>query len=120
MILNEKATKGLKAESLAMHYLIEKGYLVFQAVGGVGPIDLIGILDGKTRYFDVKTNAKRKDGTKICRTNNKVPGIRIEIIYVDVDTKEVKEHTFDKNEWHKRYKIGRNEKGHYTGEVLKR
>ena len=81
---------------------------------------LIGILDGKTRYFDVKTNAKRKDGTKICRTNNKVPGIRIEIIYVDIDTKEVKEHTFDKNEWHKRYKIGRNEKGHYTGEILKR
>ena len=41
-------------------------------------------------------------------------------VYVDVDTKEVKEHTFDKNEWHKRYKIGRNEKGHYTGEILKR
>ena len=35
MILNDKATKGLKAESLAIHYLIEKGYLVFQAVGGV-------------------------------------------------------------------------------------
>ena len=97
-------------------------FLIEKDVGGVGPIDLIGILDGKTRYFDVKTNAKRKDGTKICRTNNKVPGIRIEIIYVDVDgTKEVKEHTFDKNEWHKRYKIGRNEKGLLTlGEILKR
>ena len=120
MMLNEKALKGLKAELLAKHYLIKKGYIVFSAEGGIGPIDLVGILDGKTRYFDVKTNAKRKDGTKICRTNNKVPGIRIEIIYVDIDTGEVKEHTFDKSEWHKKYKIARNEKGHYTGEILER
>ena len=90
MMLNEKALKGLKAELLAKHYLIKKGYIIFSAEGGIGPIDLVGILDGKTRYFDVKT------------------------------TGEVKEHTFDKGEWHKKYKIGRNEKGHYTGEILKR
>ena len=49
---------SVKAESLAKHYefweLKKDISLVFQAVGGVGPIDLIGILDGKTRYFDVK------------------------------------------------------------------
>ena len=72
------------------------------------------------RYFDVKTNAKRSDGTKICRTNNKVPGLRIEIVYVDLDTNEVREHNFDKGEWHKKYKIDRNEKGQYNGKVLAR
>ena len=39
--------------------------------------------------------------TKICRTNNKSWNLRIEIIYVDIDTKEVKE-ILDKNEWQKR------------------
>ena len=120
MILNEKQTKGIRAEALAKEYFVENDYLVFSAEGGIGPIDLITIKDGETRYFDVKTNAKRADGTKICRTNNKVPGIKVEIVYVDLDTKEVKEHKFDKGEWHKRYKIGRNEKGHYNGKVIER
>ena len=79
----------------------------------VNPINNLAIdfitLDNENnmRYFDVKTNAKRSDGTKICRTNNKVPGLRIEIVYVDLDTNEVREHSFDKGEWHKKYKIDR-------------
>ena len=120
MILDIKQKKGVRAEALAKEYFVENDYLVFSAEGGVGPIDLITIKDGETRYFDVKTNAKRADGTKICRTNNKVPGIKVEIVYVDLDTKEVKEHNFSKGEWHKKYKIDRNEKGHYTGKVLAR
>ena len=90
MMLNEKQTKGIRAEALAKEYFVENDYLVFSAEGGVGPIDLITIKDGETRYFDVNTNAKRADGTKICRTNNKVPGIKVEIVYVDLETQEIR------------------------------
>ena len=120
MILDIKHKKGVRAEALAKEYFVENDYLVFSAEGGIGPIDLITIKEGETRYFDVKTNAKRADGTKICRTNNKVPGIKVEIVYVDLDTKEVKEHNFSKGEWHKKYKIDRNQKGHYNGKVIER
>ena len=121
MTLDIKHSKGLRAELLAQEYFVKKGYKVFRALHGIGPIDFI-TLDAKNeiRYFDVKTNAKRADGTKICRTNNKIPGIRIEIVYVDLDTGEVKEHNFDKGEWHKKYKIERNTNGQYNGKVVER
>ena len=121
MSLNEKHIKGIRAELLAQEYFVNKGYKVFRALHGVGPIDFITLdNENNMRYFDVKTNAKRSDGTKICRTNNKVPGLRIEIVYVDLVTSEVREHSFDKGEWHKKYKIDRNEKGQYNGKVLER
>jgi len=120
MSLHEKHKKGIRAEALAKEYFVNKDFLVFSAEGGVGPIDIITIKGGETRYFDVKTNSKRADGTKIHRTNNKVPGLRIEIVYVDLVTSEVREHSFDKGEWHKKYKIDRNEKGQYNGKVLAR
>ena len=101
MSLNEKHIKGIRAELLAQEYFVDKGYKVFRALHGVGPIDFITLdNENNIRYFDVKTNAKRSDGTKICRTNNKVPGLRIEIVYVDLVTSEVREHSFDKGEWH--------------------
>ena len=121
MSFDIKQIKGMRAELLAHEYFINKGYKVFPALHGEGPIDFIALDDDNNhRFFDVKTNSKRSDGTKICRTNNKVPGLRIEIVYVDLETKEVKEHQFDKKEWHKKYKIGRNEKGQYNGRVVER
>ena len=90
MSLIEKHKKGIRAEALAKEYFVNKDFLVFSAEGGVGPIDIITIKGGETRYFDVKTNSKRADGTKIHRTNNKVPGINVEIVYVDLETQEIR------------------------------
>ncbi len=121
MSLNEKHIKGLRAELLAQEYFVKKGYKVFRALHGIGPIDFITLdNENNIRYFDVKTYSIRSDGTKICRTNNKLPGIRIEIVYVDLETGEVKEHLFDKHKWHEKYKIGRNDKGQFNGRVVER
>ena len=90
MSLFEKHKKGIRAEALAKEYFVNKDCLVFSAEGGIGPIDIITVKNGETRYFDVKTNSKRADGTKIHRTNNKVPGINVEIVYVDLETQEIR------------------------------
>ena len=117
----EKHKKGIQAELLAQEYFIKKNYKVFPALHGIGPIDFIALdEDNNVRYLDVKTYSKRSDGTKICRTNNKIPGIRIEIVYVDIDTKTISVGNYDKYEWHKKYKIAKDDKGKYTGEVSKR
>ena len=121
MTLDAKHVKGIRAELLAQEYFINKGYKVFRALHGVGPIDFITLdKENNIRYFDVKTDARRADGTRINRSNNKVPGVRIEIVYVDLRNGEVKEYNYEKRKWHEKYKIARNEKGHYTGEVVKR
>jgi hypothetical protein len=121
MSFDIKQIKGMRAELLAHEYFINKGYKVFPALLGEGPIDFITLdNDNNLRYFDVKTNSFRSNGTKINRSNNKVPGIRIEIVYVDLETKEVKENQFNRGEWHKKYKIGKNEKGQYNGKIIER
>jgi len=117
----EKHRKGIRAELIAHEYFIKKNYKVFPALHGIGPIDFITLDDNNIiRYFDVKTNSLRSNGTKICRTNNKIPGIKIEIVYVNLDTGEVKEYNSDKSKWHKKYKIGKDIKGRYTGEIIKK
>ena len=120
-LLTEKQVKGVRAELLAQNYLIQKGYLIFPALHNQGPIDIVTLdKDTNHRYFDVKTFAKRKDGTKICRTNKKIPGIKIEILYVNLETGKVSESLLDKVEWHKNYIVSKDEKGLYTGKVLRR
>jgi len=120
-VIDDKHKKGLRAELLAQAYFIEKGFRVFAAVGGIGPIDFIAVdKDNNVRYFDVKFKSYRKDGTKICRVNKKVKGVKIEIVYVDLFSGEISVAQHDQKEWHKRYKIARDENGKYTGEVLSR
>jgi hypothetical protein len=86
----EKHRKGIRAELIAHEYFIKKNYKVFPALHGIGPIDFIVLdKDNNIRYIDIKTNSFRSNGTKIYRTNNKILGIKIEIVYVDVDTMEV-------------------------------
>ena len=89
-MLHKTHMKGICSELLAKEYFVKKGYLVFCPVNSAGPIDLI-TLDNKNNicFYDVKTNNIRKDGSKIHRTNNKVKGINIVTVYVDVETKEV-------------------------------
>ena len=120
-MIDDKHKKGLRAELLAQAYFLEKGFRVFSALGGLGPIDFIAIdKNNKIRYFDVKFKSYRKDGTKICRVNNKVEGVKIEIVYVDLFSGEISVAQHNTREWHKRYKIGKDERGKYTGEILER
>ena len=77
------------------------------------------LIDGKKEAAELREELK-KEVLKLKDENNKVPGLRIEIVYVDLVTSEVREHSFDKGEWHKKYKIDRNEKGQYNGKVLER
>ncbi|MDB2683469.1 hypothetical protein N9Y58_01180 [Alphaproteobacteria bacterium] len=117
----DRHKKGLQAELIAQEYFIKENYRVFPALHGIGPIDFIVLdVDNNVRFFDVKTNGKRSDGTKICRVNNKIPGIRIEIVYVDIDNKTVSVGDYDKYLWHKKYKIDKDNKGKYTGRIVKR
>ena len=117
----DRHRKGLQAELLAHEYFIKNKYKVFPALHGIGPIDFIALgEDNNVRYLDVKTYSKRSDGTKICRTNNKIPGIIIEIVYVDINTKVISVGNYDKYEWHKKYKIDKDDKGKYTGRIVKR
>ena len=86
----EKHKKGIRAELIAHEYFIKKNYKVFPALHSMGPIDLIVLdKDNNIRYIDIKTNSFRSNGTKIYRTNNKIRGIKIEIVYVDVDTMKI-------------------------------
>ena len=40
-MIDDKHKKGLRAELLAQAYFLEKGFRVFSALGGLGPIDFI-------------------------------------------------------------------------------
>jgi hypothetical protein len=90
MLLHDSHRKGICSELLAKEYFIKKGYLVFSPENAAGPIDLI-TLDEQNNicFYDVKTNNLRKNGKKIYRANNKVKGINIVTVYVDVETKEI-------------------------------
>ena len=115
----DKHRKGIRAELIAHEYFVNKNYRVFPALHNNGPIDFVTLdWDNKIRFFDVKTNSFRSNGTKICRTNNKIPGVNIEILYVDLDTKEVKEHTYDINNWYNKFKPNRDKKGKFKRKAL--
>ena len=120
MTLHLSHRKGIRAELIAQEYFLEKGYLVFSALRGIGPIDFITLdKDNNIRYFDVKTRGRRSDNTKICRSNKRIPGIRIEILYVDLESKEITT-GLTKKAWHKKYKFDRDKKGQYNGKVIER
>ena len=53
MSLNEKHIKGIRAELLAQEYFVDKGYKVFRALHGVGPIDFITLDNEKFKYFSL-------------------------------------------------------------------
>jgi len=68
-----KADKGLVSEALAQAYFAkDPNLIVFTALGGVGPIDLV-VFNTKTKQYtnyDVKTVSYRKSATKYAHKKN--------------------------------------------------
>jgi len=68
-----KADKGLVSEALAQaHFAKDPNLIVFTALGGVGPIDLV-VFNSKTNEYtnyDVKTVSYRKSNTKYAHKKN--------------------------------------------------
>jgi len=127
-VLNGQQTrqKGDASELFAAAYFRKLGYLVFHKMSG--PIDLLLVHQetGETRYIDVKYKSTRQ-GTKTMgrRINRTITSplkkyIKIEIIYVDDEGKVEFPYAQGREEWIKKYKVDRNEKGQYNGKVINR
>jgi len=69
----KKSDKGLVSEALAQAYFAkDPDLIVFTALGGVGPIDLV-VFNTKTKQYtnyDVKTVSYRKSATKYAHKKN--------------------------------------------------
>jgi hypothetical protein len=84
----------------------------------------------ETRYVDVKYKNTRQGtntkGLKINRTVNSRLGkllkqfINIEIIYVGDDGQIEQAYSKGRKQWHREFKIGKNEKGQYNGKITER
>ncbi len=94
-----KADKGLVSEALAQaHFAKDPNLIVFTALGGVGPIDLV-VFNTKTKLYtnyDVKTVSYRKSATKYAHKKNdrinrspskKQQTMNVKIVYVYEDGK---------------------------------
>ena len=94
-----KADKGLVSEALAQaHFAKDPNLIVFTALGGVGPIDLV-VFNTKTKQYinyDVKTVSYRKSATKYAHKKNdrinrspskKQQTMNVKIVYVYEDGK---------------------------------
>ena len=95
----KKSDKGLVSEALAQaHFAKDPDLIVFTALGGVGPIDLV-VFNTKTKLYtnyDVKTVSYRKSATKyahkkndrINRSPSKIQqAMNVKIVYVYEDGK---------------------------------
>ena len=95
----KKSDKGLVSEALAQaHFAKDPDLIVFTALGGVGPIDLVvfNIKTNEYTNYDVKTVSYRKSDTKyahkkndrINRSPSKLQqGMNVKIVYVYEDGK---------------------------------
>ena len=127
-VLNGQRTrqKGDTCELFAAAYFRKLGYLIFNKMSG--PIDLVLVHQetGETRYVDVKSKNTRQ-GTKTMgrRINRTITSplkkyIKIEIVYVDDGGKVEFPFARGREEWAKKFKVDRNEKGQYNGKVISR
>ena len=95
----KKSDKGLVSEALAQaHFAKDPDLIVFTALGGVGPIDLV-VFNTKTKKYtnyDVKTVSYRKSATKYAHKkndrSNRSPSkiqctMNVKIVYVYEDGK---------------------------------
>ena len=71
----DKKHKGALAELNASAWLLAQGYEVFRNVSPHGLVDLIGIKDGQTYLFDVKTGRPRPSALSEVQRNGNVKPI---------------------------------------------
>ena len=95
MTRNKKHIKGDQAELIAQEFFIKKGYYVFNHISQPGPVDMVVLdNDGYSLLVDVKAISLRtKNGWKVNRAPSKEQDkLGIEIMYVNLDTREVLDH----------------------------
>jgi hypothetical protein len=97
----KKSDRGLVSEALAQaHFAKDPNLIVFTALGGVGPIDIVTFNFKTKEYinYDVKTVSYRKSNTKYGHKNNdrinrtpsaKQKNMNVKIVYVHDDGKVV-------------------------------
>ena len=96
MGINDKHNKGIVSELVALTYLARlPDTIVFQAVSGVGPIDIVTFNVKTKEYinYDVKSVSFRKnrsygcrEGTRINRSpSKKQKDLQVKILYVYED-----------------------------------
>ena len=100
---HEKHIKGDRAELIAAEYFINLGYSVHKNLSGHGPIDMVLIDEdgtGDVILIDVKAVSLRtKNGWKVNRIpTKKQQELDVQLIFVNLDTKEVMDVLPFKNE----------------------
>jgi hypothetical protein len=96
----KKSDKGLVSEALAQaHFASDPNLIVFTALGGVGPIDIVTFNIKTKQYsnYDVKTVSYRKSNTFNNKKNdriNRIPSAKqkdmsVKIVYVHDDGKVI-------------------------------
>ena len=100
---HEKHIKGDRAELIAAEYFINLGYSVHKNLSGHGPVDMVLIDEdgtGDVILIDVKAVSLRtKNGWKVNRTpTKKQQELDVQLIFVNLDTKEVMDVLPFKNE----------------------
>ena len=91
---HEKHIKGDRAELIAAEYFMGLGYSVHRNMSGHGPVDMVLIDEdgmGDVILVDVKALSLRtKNGWKVNRNlTKKQKELDVQLIFVDLDTKEV-------------------------------
>ena len=95
MTRNNKHIKGDQAELIAQEHFIKQGCYVFKNISQHGPADMCVLdHDGYIMLVDVKAVSLRsKNGWKVNRAPSKEQDrLGIEIVYVNLDTREVLDH----------------------------
>jgi len=96
MGINYKQNKGIISELIALAHLAKQpDTIVFQAIGGIGPIDIVTFNIKTKEYtnYDVKSVSYRKNkscfnkkGDKINRSpSKKQKDLKVKLLYVDED-----------------------------------
>ena len=101
---NSKHIKGDQAELIAQEFFIKKGFYVFNNISQHGPADMAVLdHDGYVMLVDVKAvSLREKNGWKVNRTPNKEQTrLGIELVYVNLDTREVLDHAPRKGRYKK-------------------
>src|ERR1700722_6160557 len=79
----ERGMVGARNEMVATVWLMGRGYQVFRNVSPHGPIDLIGMKDGKFEYFDVKMSYIRPGGGAVkIKVNSVQAALGVKILHV--------------------------------------